>query len=104
MRRFAFKMFLKPGCEEEYERRHAQLWPEMRQMLEEKGIRNYSIFWDKETNILFGYQEVEGEASSQDGDIPDINRKWWDFMADVMDTHPDKSPVTVELKELFHLD
>ena len=104
MRRFAFKMFLKPGCEEEYERRHAQLWPEMRRMLEEKGIRNYSIFWDKETNILFGYQEVEGEASSQDGDIPEINRKWWDFMADVMDTHPDNSPVTIELKELFHLD
>lgn len=104
MRRFAFKMFLKPGCEEEYERRHAQLWPEMRRMLEEKGIRNYSIFWDKETNILFGYQEVEGEASSQDGDIPEINRKWWDFMADVMDTNPDKSPVTVELRELFHLD
>jgi len=104
MRRFAFKMFLKPGCEEEYERRHAQLWPEMRRMLEEKGIRNYSIFWDKETNILFGYQEVEGEASSQDGDIPEINRKWWDFMADVMDTHPDNSPVTVELRELFHLD
>ena len=104
MRRFAFKMFLKPGCEEEYERRHAQLWPEMRRMLEEKGIRNYSIFWDKETNILFGYQEVEGEASSQDGDIPEINRKWWDFMADVTDTHPDNSPVTIELKELFHLD
>ena len=29
-RRFAFKMFLKPGCEEEYEKRHAAIWPELK--------------------------------------------------------------------------
>lgn len=29
MKRFAFKMFLKPGCEKEYERRHAAIWPEL---------------------------------------------------------------------------
>ena len=54
MKRFAFKMFLKPGCEAEYERRHAALWQELRQQLADAGIKNYSIFWDKDTNILFG--------------------------------------------------
>ena len=97
-------MFLKPGMEEEYEKRHAQLWPEMKAMLEEKGVHNYSIYWDRDTNILFGYQEVHGESSSQDGDIPEINRLWWDFMAPLMEVNDDNSPVTIDLPELFHLD
>ena len=33
-----------------------------------------------------------------------INRKWWDFMADIMETNPDNSPVSVDLPVLFHLD
>ena len=54
-------MFLKPGCEDEYKRRHAAIWPELKKLLSDSGVRNYSIFWDKDTNILFAYQEVEGE-------------------------------------------
>ena len=56
MTRFAFKMQLKPGFEEEYERRHAALWPELKEKIRQSGVKNYSIFWDKDTNILFGYQ------------------------------------------------
>ncbi|WP_368319951.1 L-rhamnose mutarotase, partial [Mediterraneibacter gnavus] len=33
-----------------------------------------------------------------------INRKWWDFMADIMETNPDNSPVCTDLHEVFHLD
>ena len=66
MRRFAFKMFLKPGCEEEYAKRHAAIWPELKQMIKEQGVSNYSIYWDRDTNILFGYQECSKEGSSQD--------------------------------------
>jgi len=54
MKRFAFKMYLKPGCENEYAKRHAAIWPELKkQLVENQGISNYSIFWDKETNVLF---------------------------------------------------
>ena len=105
MKREAFKMFLKPGCEAEYERRHAQIWPELKQLLSENGVYDYSIYWDKDTNILFGYQEVEGEANSQDAEAADeITRKWWDYMADIMEVNPDNSPVTVPIQEVFHLD
>ena len=105
MKRFAFKMFLKPGFEAEYEKRHAQLWPELKKKLEEAGVRNYSIYWDKDTNILFGYQEVVGESNSQDAEAADeITRRWWDFMADIMEVNPDNSPVTIPIKEVFHLD
>ena len=30
MKREAFKMYLKPGCEAEYEKRHAAIWPELK--------------------------------------------------------------------------
>lgn len=33
MKREAFKMFLKPGFEKEYEKRHAAIWPELKKML-----------------------------------------------------------------------
>lgn len=105
MKRFAFKMYLKPGCEQEYAKRHAAIWPELKQMIKEAGVGNYSIFWDKETNILFAYQECSGDGNSQDTDHVDpITQKWWDMMADIMEVNPDNSPVTIPIEELFHLD
>ena len=104
MKRFAFKMFLKPGCEDEYERRHAALWPELKRQIEEAGVGNYSIYWDRDTNLLFAYQEIEGEQSSQDMGADEVTKKWWAYMADIMETNPDNSPVTVPLREVFHLD
>lgn len=105
MKRFAFKMFLKPGNEAEYAKRHAEIWPELKKQISDSGVKNYSIFWDKDTNILFGYQEVEGESNSQDAEAADeITLKWWNYMADLMDTNPDKSPVSIPLQELWHMD
>ena len=97
-------MFLNEGMEEEYEKRHNMLWPEMKDMIRECGGHNYSIFQDKETDVLYGYIEIEDEEKwARSADTP-INRKWWDFMADIMKTNPDNSPVSVDLKSLFHLD
>lgn len=105
MKRFAFKMILKKGCEEEYKRRHAAIWPELVQMIKDQGVSDYSIFWDKETNLLFGVQKCSSDTNSQDTDNVDpITQKWWDMMADIMEVNPDNSPVTVPLKEVFHLD
>ncbi len=99
-----FKMHIYPGMEAEYERRHNELWPEMAEMIREYGGKNYSIFLDKETDVLFGYIEVEDEEKWAKSADTAINRKWWDFMADIMDTNPDNSPVSVDLYPVFHLD
>ena len=99
-----FKMKLFPGMEQEYERRHNLLWDEMKDMIHEYGGSNYTIFLDKETGVLFGYLEVEDEERwDQSGDTQ-ICRKWWDYMADIMETNPDNSPVSIDLKKVFHLD
>ena len=60
MKREAFKMFLKPGFEKEYEKRHAAIWPELKKMLSDGGVYDYSIYWDKDTNILFACQKTNG--------------------------------------------
>ena len=104
MRREAFKMYLKPGYETEYEKRHNEIWPEVKQLLKDSGVFDYSIFWDKETNLLFGVQKTKGDTSSQDlGDNP-IIQKWWAYMADIMETNPDNSPISIPPKEVFHMN
>ena len=104
MKREAFKMYLKPGFEEEYKKRHAAIWPELRALLSDSGVFDYSIYWDKDTNILFAFQKTGGDKSSQDMGANPIVQKWWDYMADIMEVNPDNSPVSIPLPEVFHMD
>lgn len=99
-----FKMKLYDGMAEEYERRHNALWQEMKDMIHEYGGSNYSIFLDKETNTLFGYIELSDEAKWSKSAETAICRKWWDYMADIMETNEDNSPVSIDLIKVFHLD
>lgn len=104
MKRLAFKMFLKPGFEKEYEKRHNAIWPELEALLKESGVYDYSIFWDKDTNILFAVQKVKGDGGSQDLGLNPVVKKWWDYMADIMEVNPDNSPVSIPLNELFYME
>ena len=100
----AFKMKLKPGLKDEYKRRHAMIWPELSKLLKEAGISNYSIFLDEETNILFAVQSISGSSNSQDLSKNEIVKKWWAYMAGIMDSNADNSPVTKSLETMFHLE
>ncbi len=103
MNRKAFKMHLNPGMKEEYKKRHDDIWPELKKLLKDTGISEYSIFLDEETNILFAFQKVSGESGSQDLEQTGIVQKWWKYMADIMETNSDNSPVTTELEEVFYM-
>ena len=92
------------GMEEEYRRRHDALWPEMKEMIHQYGGKNYSIFLDRETLTLFGYIEIESEEKWSRSAETAICQKWWAYMADIMDTNPDNSPVSIDLVPVFHLD
>ena len=104
MRREAFKMHLNPGMKDEYRRRHANIFPELKRLLAESGVRNYSIYLDEDTNTLFAYQEVEGDEGSQDLGHTPICQQWWDYMSDIMECNPDNSPVSIPLPEMWHMD
>lgn len=99
----AFIMNVYPDKHQEYERRHTQLWPEMRQLIKDHGARSYSIFLDEETSQLFAYLEVEDEQRWQQAAATEINQKWWSYMADIMETNADDSPVAKDLHKVFEL-
>ncbi len=104
MAKQAFKMKLNPGQKEEYKRRHAALWPELIKLLHDTGVSDYSIFLDEETNTLFGVQNQDGAKSSQDLGGNPIVQRWWAFMADIMETNPDNSPVSIPLEQVFYME
>jgi L-rhamnose mutarotase len=103
MQRIAFKMKLFKGCEAEYKKRHNEIWPELQSLLKNAGIKDYSIFLDEESDILFGYLTIE-DAMMLDK-LPDepVMKKWWAHMKDIMETNDDHSPVSIPLKEVFYL-
>lgn len=102
--RVAFKMKLNNGFEEEYKKRHDELWPELQILLKKTGIKDYSIFLDADTNFLFAYLTID-DVSKLDG-LPNetIMKKWWNYMKDIMETNEDGSPKSISLKEVFYLE
>jgi L-rhamnose mutarotase len=115
-------MKLKEGCAEEYQRRHDEIWPELQRLLTDSGIHDYSIFLDPTTHTLFAVQKVyhhdvnaasaspspsssssSPPPSSQDLAGNPVVQRWWKYMADIMDTNQDHSPVVTPLREVFHL-
>jgi len=102
--RQAFVMKLKEGCKEEYQKRHAAIWPELKALLSEGGVFDYSIYFDENTNFLFAFQRTKGGSGSQRLGTDPIVQKWWAYMAPLMETHEDNSPVSIPLEEVFHMD
>lgn len=97
-------MKLKPGCVEEYKKRHDEIWPELSKVHTDAGIFDYSIYFDEESLTLFAFQKLADDNTA--GNLKDLEivKKWWDHMADLMEVHPDNMPVFKPLREVFHMD
>ncbi|HUQ12446.1 MAG TPA: L-rhamnose mutarotase [Steroidobacteraceae bacterium] len=102
--RHAFRMKLKPGNVTEYTKRHDEIWPELAKLLRESGISNYSIYLDEETLLLFAVFDLDVSNSVERLPQHPLMRKWWDYMKDLMYTHPDGRPIDWPLIKLFHLE
>lgn len=104
MIRKAFKMYVNPDQHAEYERRHNPIWADLEAVLKEHGAHHYSIFLDAETNTLFAYVEIESQERWDAVAATPACQRWWAYMADVMPSNPDHSPVSVELRSVFYLE
>ena len=104
MIRCAFKMKLKPGVVAEYKKRHDEIWPELARELRAAGISDYSIFLDEETLTLFAVQKLTENNTAAALPQTAVVKKWWAYMAPLMDVNPDESPACASLREVFHLD
>jgi L-rhamnose mutarotase len=105
MRRNAFKMKLSSGNVVEYKRRHDKIWPELVEELRKAGVSDYSIFYDDQTQILFAFQKLTDDNTSEYLPENPIVRKWWDYMNDgIMECNEKGEPVSIPLTEVFHMD
>ncbi len=107
MQRYGMVLKVKPEKLEEYKRLHADVWPEVLDMIRECNIRNYSIF--HRDGYLFSYFEYVGEDFEADMEKMAADPKtqeWWDVCM------PCQEPVeTAEegewwapMDEVFHCD
>ncbi len=101
MERFAWKARLLPGKQNEYIRRHDEIWPEMTAVLNEAGIRNYTIWTTGEE--LFGYYECDSvEYAAKVQAASPVVDKWNEYMKEVMVMEIDPATGTaVQLKQVF---
>lgn len=103
METIAFRMALNPGMREEYARRHREIWPELVDALHEAGVHDYRIFLDEATGALFAIlTRTDHHTMDALPDLP-VMRKWWDMMADIMQTAPDRTPFQQALVPVFEL-
>lgn len=91
--RVAFKMKLHKGKEDEYKKRHDEIWTELKGLLKQTGIKDYSIFLDEETNYLFAYLTIDDAKKLDELPNEPIMKKWWSYIKDIMETNEDNSPV-----------
>ena len=84
MEKYAWKATVKEGCLEEYCRRHDNIWPEMKEVLRNAGIVNYTI-WNV-GNELFGYYECEKgvDFAAKVQAESEVVDRWNEYMKDVM--------------------
>jgi L-rhamnose mutarotase len=102
MVRKAFVMSVHAGAEQEYERRHRPIWPELEAVLRAYGVQTYSIFLDPKTRQLFAYLECQDEARWEAIARTDICQRSWKYMRELMPSNPDNSPISAQLREVFH--
>ncbi len=100
----AFRIWLKPGAVEEYQRRHDALWPELAALLHDAGVSDYSIYLDKDGHSLFAVLLEARPGVNEALAAHPIMLHWWAEMAGLMDTESNGRPSTWPLTPVFHMD
>ena len=99
----AFRMNLFAGFAEEYEKRHDEIFPELAQALKDAGVSDYSLWLDPESNHLFGILTRTDDHTMDDLPATEIVKRWWAYMADVMETDSENVPTQIPLRRVFYL-
>ncbi|KAB8163013.1 L-rhamnose mutarotase [Streptomyces sp. 3MP-14] len=105
MQRVCFLLRVRPDRIDEYRRRHADVWPEMRAALTATGWHNYSLFL-RDDGLLVGYLETEDfEAAQRAMAATDVNARWQAEMGELFEALDDQRPdeAMKPLTEIFHL-
>lgn len=98
----AFLLLIRPGRIEEYKRRHAEIWPEMRDALRKNNLVHYGIYLLEEERRVVIHVLRRGRPDDGATEDPVILR-WRAYMADVLEMDGDR-PRRVPLESVFQLE
>ncbi len=106
MERFGFKLFLKDeNTIEEYKKRHDEIWPEMIELLDKAGIKNYSI-WNSGRELFAYYECEDKEKADRVQAESEIVEKWNIYMEELLVSEKDKDgnviPVIEPMELMFY--
>jgi len=112
MKRYGWTIGLKAEKIEEYKRLHADVWPEVLDMIKQSNIQNYSIYLrrlDDGRTYLFSYLEYTGddfEADMAKMAADPTTQKWWDVCKPCQEPLSDlaNGEWWADMEEVFHID
>jgi L-rhamnose mutarotase len=104
VKRFCFIMELKPGAEQEYVRRHREIWPEMLSALRDAGIRNYTLFRRDRMIIAYSECEPDGESAFRTMAQTEVNANWSEWFEDLIERRVSDDGLPLSVAEVWHLD
>jgi L-rhamnose mutarotase len=109
MQRMGLCLGIKSEAIAEYKRIHAEVWPEVLDLIADCNIRNYSIFLKEPENILFAYFEYHGDDFAADmrkmADVPAM-QEWWKICEPMQVPFPTRKPGEwwAAMEDVFHTD
>lgn len=95
---------LKPGAGPEYDRRHAEVSPELLADIRAAGIHDYSIFRNEEI-VVCRLRARDGRAAAEQRlEVGKAQARWSASLAHLFEATMDASGEPLWLREVFRLD
>jgi L-rhamnose mutarotase len=104
MERAFFTFELRPGTEQEYQRRHDEIWPEMVEALTASGWSNYTLF--RRGTTVYAYAECHPDRATAAAAMgaTDVNKRWQVWFTDLIERITDDDGELIWADEVWHLD
>ena len=104
MERVCFTFEIHPGAEAEYKKRHDEIWPELAEAIRAAGQSNFSLF--RRGTTVVAYMECEPDVDTAFARIAatDVNRRWTEWLEDVIATRRAPDGGFERLEEVWHQD
>jgi L-rhamnose mutarotase len=106
MARYGLTYKVKKEAIGDYEKAHADIWPEMNLAISKAGFRNYSIFAMKD-GTMFAYLEHDNlDEGLKLLYETEVSKRWQEYMNEFFEKqkYEQEGPEYIYLKEVYHLD
>jgi len=91
MQRVCLTFRLVSGREDEYRRRHVEVWPELEEAIKAVGIVSSVVYVAGDTVVVLVEHPSDIEGALERLGATEVNARWSEYFADVMATEPEQA-------------